>query len=49
MCAGLGVLGTQSAWPDLVVVAVMGVLALSGAWTVLHQARRESAPAPLPF
>jgi Co/Zn/Cd efflux system component len=41
MLAALGVFGTGAAWPDLVVAAVMGLLALSGAWTVLRQARGE--------
>jgi Co/Zn/Cd efflux system component len=47
MLAALGVFGTGTAWPDLLVACVMAVLALSGAWTVLRQARseiRESAP-----
>lgn len=41
MLAALGVLGTGSAWPDLVVASVMGVLALTGSWTVLRHARDE--------
>ena len=41
MLAALGVFGTGSAWPDLVVATVMGVLALSGASTVLVHARSE--------
>lgn len=41
MLAALGVFGTGAAWPDLVVAAVMGLLALSGAWAVLRQARGE--------
>ena len=41
MLAALGVFGTGSAWPDLVVATVMGVLALSGATTVLVHARSE--------
>lgn len=41
MLAALGVFGTRSAWPDLLVAAVMGALALTGAWTVLRQARTE--------
>ena len=49
MLAAVGVFGTGSAWPDLLVAAVMGLLALSGSWTVLRQARvelrRERAPA----
>ena len=44
MFAAFGVFGTGSAWPDLLVAAVMGGLALSGAYTVLHHARRELAP-----
>ena len=41
MLAALGVFGTGSAWPDLVVAIGMGALALSGAWTVLRHAREE--------
>jgi Co/Zn/Cd efflux system component len=41
MLAAVGVLGTGRAWPDLAVAAVMGVLALSGAATVMKQARAE--------
>jgi Co/Zn/Cd efflux system component len=41
MLAALGVFGTGSAWPDLLVASVMGVLALTGASTVLRQARLE--------
>ena len=46
MLAALGVFGTGTGWPDLAVAAVMGSLALAGAWTVLEQARRELRPAP---
>jgi Co/Zn/Cd efflux system component len=41
MLAALGVFGTGSAWPDLVVASVMAVLALWGAATVFGQARGE--------
>ena len=41
MLAALGVFGTGSAWPDVLVAAAMAVLALTGAWTVLTHARRE--------
>jgi Co/Zn/Cd efflux system component len=41
MLAALGVLGTASAWPDVAVAAVMGILALTGSWTVLKHARSE--------
>jgi Co/Zn/Cd efflux system component len=42
--AAVGVFGTGSAWPDLLVAAVMASLALTGAATVLKQARLELAP-----
>ena len=41
MLAALGVFGTGSAWPDLLVAGLMGALALTGAWSVLRQARSE--------
>jgi Co/Zn/Cd efflux system component len=41
MLAALGVFGTGSAWPDLIVAGVMGALALGGSWTVLRLARSE--------
>jgi cation diffusion facilitator family transporter len=41
MLAAAGVLGTGSAWPDLLVAGVMGGLALSGGWSVTRQARAE--------
>jgi Co/Zn/Cd efflux system component len=39
--AALGVFGTGSVWPDLGVAALMAVLAISGAATVLRQAKGE--------
>lgn len=39
--AAVGVFGTGSAWPDLVVATIMAGLAISGSVTVLRQARRE--------
>jgi Co/Zn/Cd efflux system component len=41
MFAALGVFGTGAAWPDLLVATIMAALALSGAATVLKQARGE--------
>ena len=41
LLAALGVFGTGNAWPDLLVAAVMGGLALTGSWSVLHHARAE--------
>ena len=37
--AGLGVFGTGAAWPDLGVAVGMAALALTGAWSVTHQAQ----------
>lgn len=45
MIAAAGVFGTGSAWPDLLVAAIMGMLALSGAASVLRHARQELATA----
>ncbi len=39
--AALGVFGTGTAWPDLLVAALMAGLALHGGWQVLMQARGE--------
>ena len=41
LLAALGVLGTGSAWPDLMVASLMATLALHGGWQVLRQARGE--------
>lgn len=41
LLAALGVFGTGSGWPDIIVAAVMGLLALQGAWLVIGQAVRE--------
>jgi Co/Zn/Cd efflux system component len=46
MAAALGVFGTGSGWPDLAVAAVMGVLALTAARSVIQQARAELRPVP---
>ncbi|RZT97624.1 cation transporter [Rivibacter subsaxonicus] len=46
MLAALGVFGTGTAWPDLLVAAVMGMLALFGGSQVIRQALAElRAPA----
>jgi cation diffusion facilitator family transporter len=36
-----GVFATATAWPDIIVAAILGYLALSGAWQILHSARKE--------
>jgi Co/Zn/Cd efflux system component len=43
LLAALGVFGTGTAWPDLLVAAGMALLALSAALQVLRQARGELA------
>lgn len=39
--AALGVFGTGTAWPDLIVATIMAVLALTAAWQVMKHARKE--------
>ena len=41
LLAALGVFGTGTGWPDLIVAAIMAALALQGAWIVVRQARGE--------
>jgi Co/Zn/Cd efflux system component len=41
LLAALGVFGTGTGWPDIVVATVMAALALQGAWTVLGQSLSE--------
>ncbi len=48
MAAALGVFGTGRGWPDLVVAAVMGFLALTAARSVIRQARAELRLMPSP-
>ena len=44
--AAVGVFGTGAAWPDLGVAAGMAALALTGAWSVMRQARGELRATP---
>ena len=41
LVAAVGVFGTGTAWPDLLVAAIMGGLAFTAGLAVLRQARRE--------
>ncbi len=41
LLAALGVFGTGTGWPDLIVAAIMAALALQGAWIVVQRARGE--------
>lgn len=36
-----GVFASATAWPDIIVAAILGYLALSGAWQILRAARRD--------
>ena len=47
LLAALGVFGTGTGWPDVIVAAIMAGLALQGAWLVLQQSRSELRVAPL--
>jgi Co/Zn/Cd efflux system component len=39
--AALGVFGSGSGWPDVIVAAIMGCLGLRGGWQIINQARGE--------
>jgi Co/Zn/Cd efflux system component len=41
MLAALGVFGTGTGWPDVIVAAIMGGLGLWGGWQIVRQARGE--------
>ncbi len=41
LAAALGVFGTGSAWPDLLVAAIMAALAIVGGWQVIREASSE--------
>ncbi|WP_315756554.1 MULTISPECIES: cation transporter [unclassified Bradyrhizobium] len=41
LAAAAGVFGTGTAWPDLIVAAIMAALGLSGGWHVIQRARIE--------
>lgn len=41
MLAALGVFGTKTGWPDVIVATIMGGLGLWGGWQIVRQARAE--------
>lgn len=41
MLAAVGVFGTGTLWPDVVVAAIMATLSISGGWAIVRQARTE--------
>jgi Co/Zn/Cd efflux system component len=46
LLAALGVFGTGTGWPDVIVASIMAGLALQGAWIVLQQSLQELRIAP---
>jgi Co/Zn/Cd efflux system component len=48
LLAALGVFGTGTGWPDVIVATIMAGLALQGAWIVLRQSRHELRVAASP-
>ena len=49
LLAALGVFGTGTGWPDVLVAVIMAGLALQGAFVVLNQSRAElRSPMPVP-
>ena len=50
VAAALGVFGTGTAWPDLIVACILATLAISGGWQIIRHARRDlqqsAVPAP---
>ena len=47
LLAAVGVFGTGTGWPDVIVASVMGGLALQGAWFVIRQASGELSEAQI--
>lgn len=41
LLAALGVFGSGTGWPDMIVAAIMGGLGLWGGWQIVNQARSE--------
>ena len=41
VAAALGVFGTGTGWPDILVAAILAALGLSGGWQIVRQARAE--------
>lgn len=41
MLAALGVFGTGTLWPDVIVASIMAALSVTGGWTIIRQALSE--------
>jgi Co/Zn/Cd efflux system component len=46
LLAAMGVFGTGTGWPDVIVAVIMGGLGLWGGWQIVSQARGELRSAP---
>lgn len=46
VAAAFGVFGTGTAWPDLLVAAILAGLGVSGGWQIIRQARKELESTP---
>jgi Co/Zn/Cd efflux system component len=44
VAAAVGVFGTGTGWPDVIVAAIMTTLSISGGWQIIRQARGELRP-----
>jgi Co/Zn/Cd efflux system component len=47
LLAAMGVFGTDTGWPDVIVAAIMGSLGLWGGWQIVSQARGELRAVPI--
>ena len=47
LLAAMGVFGTGTGWPDVIVAAIMGGLGLWGGWQIVRQARGELLAHPV--
>jgi Co/Zn/Cd efflux system component len=41
LLAALGVFGTGTGWPDVIVAGIMAALSISGGWQIVRQAQGE--------
>ena len=41
LLAALGVFGTSTGWPDMIIAAIIAALALQGSWQVIRQSIQE--------
>jgi Co/Zn/Cd efflux system component len=46
LLAALGVFGTGTGWPDVIVGGIMAILSISGAWQIIRQASGELRQTP---